>query len=211
MGIFVDEPGHRGQDDAPGEWSDLGTRDERRKENVVEATPWKGETLPQKGVAPRTPKVEVFMDIVSLTESCTANVQVDKNEIVRPAAETLFKPKQLTEAEQLKKNPLRFYDTSDVPTTVPVAPAPPVSRKAPRPKVPAYVAQPWVCPTDGRLIKDSKGKAECRMCDWDAVFKNGEEWSFEEVRARERGLLGREWRGAVKEWETAWHLPGCEY
>jgi len=66
MGIFTDEPGHRGQDDAPGEWGDFGTRDERRKENTVEATPWKGETLPQKGVAPRTPKVEVFRDMVRL-------------------------------------------------------------------------------------------------------------------------------------------------
>lgn len=64
MGIFTDEPGHRGQDDAPGEWGDFGTRDDRRKENTVEATPWKGETLPQKGVAPRTPKVEVFRDMV---------------------------------------------------------------------------------------------------------------------------------------------------
>lgn len=68
MGIFTDEPGHRGQDDAPGEWADFGTRDERRKENTVEATPWKGETLPQKGVAPRTPKLEVFRDMVSLPE-----------------------------------------------------------------------------------------------------------------------------------------------
>jgi len=65
MGVFSDESG-RGQDDAPGEWADFGTRDDRRKENTVEATTWKGETLPQKGVAPRTPKVEVFRDMVRL-------------------------------------------------------------------------------------------------------------------------------------------------
>jgi checkpoint serine/threonine-protein kinase len=65
MGVFSDESG-RGQDDAPGEWADFGTRDERRKENTVEATAWRGETLPQKGVAPRTPKVEVFRDMVRL-------------------------------------------------------------------------------------------------------------------------------------------------
>jgi checkpoint serine/threonine-protein kinase len=51
---------------------------------------------------------------------------------------------------------------------------------------------------------------EKRMMNWDAVFKNGDEWSFEEVRARERGLLGKAWREDVKEWESAWHLPGCE-
>jgi hypothetical protein len=60
------------------------------------------------------------------------------------------------------------------------------------------------------LIKDSKGKPERRMFDWDAVYKGGEEWSFEEVKARQRGLLGREYRGDVKEWEMGWHLPGCE-
>jgi checkpoint serine/threonine-protein kinase len=47
------------------------------------------------------------------------------------------------------------------------------------------------------------------MFDWDAVYKGKEEWSFEEVKARQRGLLGREYRGDVKEWEMSWHLPGC--
>jgi checkpoint serine/threonine-protein kinase len=64
MAILTDENGG-GEDSAPGEWADFGTRDARRKENTVEATPWKGEVLPQKRVAPRTPKVEVFMDAVS--------------------------------------------------------------------------------------------------------------------------------------------------
>jgi checkpoint serine/threonine-protein kinase len=66
MAIFADG-------DAPakeaegGVWQDFGTRDERRKENVVEATPWKGETMPQsakKPLAPRTPKMEIFKDTV---------------------------------------------------------------------------------------------------------------------------------------------------
>ena len=210
MGIFTDEPGHRGQDDAPGEWGDFGTRDERRKENTVEATPWKGETLPQKGAMPRTPKVEVFRDLVRQNYFTETDRQGDNREMSRPAEDTLFKPKKLTDAEILRKNPLLHYENDIVSSALPTIPAPPSSRKPPRPKVPAYVAQPWVCPTDGQLIKDSKGKMEKRMLDWNAVFKNGEEWSFEEVRARERGLLGKEWRGAVKDWETSWHLPGCE-
>ena len=130
--------------------------------------------------------------------------------MVRPAENTLFKPKKLTDAELLKKNPLLHYDNETASTSLPSIPAPPSSRKPPRPKVPVYVAEPWVCPSDGPLIKDSKGKMEKRMMNWDAVFKNGDEWSFEEVRARERGLLGKAWRGEVKEWESAWHLPGCE-
>lgn len=64
MDVFVDGPNKSGQDDEPSEWADYGTRDGRRKENVVEATPWKGETMPQKGLAPRTPKMEVFRDMV---------------------------------------------------------------------------------------------------------------------------------------------------
>jgi len=71
MEIFSDVTGQ--PDDAtPGEWADLGTRDNRRKENSIEAGPWKGETLPQSAargrIAPRTPKVEVFKDSVSLAE-----------------------------------------------------------------------------------------------------------------------------------------------
>jgi hypothetical protein len=31
----------RGEDATPNEWNDFGTRDSRRKENVLEATPWK--------------------------------------------------------------------------------------------------------------------------------------------------------------------------
>lgn len=64
MEIFADTGGDA-QHDPAGEWADFGTRDGRRKENVIEATPWKGETLPQKRIAPRTPKMEVFKDTVS--------------------------------------------------------------------------------------------------------------------------------------------------
>lgn len=65
MDIFVDSANRGGQDDEPSEWADLGSRDSRRKENTLESTPWKGETMPQKGGAPRTPKPEVFKDVVS--------------------------------------------------------------------------------------------------------------------------------------------------
>jgi hypothetical protein len=74
--VFSDESGQRSENDAPGEWGDLGTRDERKKENTVEATSWKGETLPQKGVAPRTPKVEVFRDVVCLARSAMTDDRV---------------------------------------------------------------------------------------------------------------------------------------
>jgi len=117
---------------------------------------------------------------------------------------------QNSEAEQLKADPLRNFDTSSLSNNLPALPPPPSVRKAPRPKS-HYVMQPWECPKDGPEVKDAKGKVQRRMFDWNATFKNNEEWSFEEVRARQRGLLGKEWRGEVKEWERQWHVPGCEY
>ena len=63
MEVFSDTRGSN-DDGERGEWADLGTRDGRRKENTVEATPWKGETLPQKKTVQRTPKLEVFKDSV---------------------------------------------------------------------------------------------------------------------------------------------------
>nr|XP_019043872.1 BUB protein kinase [Kwoniella bestiolae CBS 10118]OCF22802.1 BUB protein kinase [Kwoniella bestiolae CBS 10118] len=201
MEIFSDDQG-RSEDTAPGEWADFGTRDARRKENTVEATAWKGETLPQSAsrgrTAPRTPKVEVFKDT--------------ENEGIRSADEVFVRQRQPpTEAELLKSDPLRHYDTSELPTSIPSLPAPPSARKPPRPAKSStigFVMKPWECPKDGPETKNAAGKVERRMFEWNAVYKNDDEWSFEEIRARQRGLLGKEWRGEVKDWERGWHNPG---
>lgn len=63
-----EEP-RRGLDEKDGEWADFGTREQNRRENVKEASTWKGEVLPQSAkavarIAPRTPKMEVFRDSV---------------------------------------------------------------------------------------------------------------------------------------------------
>nr|XP_018261155.1 BUB protein kinase [Kwoniella dejecticola CBS 10117]OBR83313.1 BUB protein kinase [Kwoniella dejecticola CBS 10117] len=204
MEIFSDDRG-RNEDTAPGEWADFGTRDARRKENTVEATQWKGETLPQSvgrgRIAPRTPKVEVFKDVT-------------ENEGIRSADEVFVRQRQPpTEAELLKSDPLRHYDTSELSTAIPSLPAPPSARKPPRPATASkagsgFVMQPWECPRDGPEIRSAAGKLEKRMFDWNSVFKNGDEWSFEEVRARQRGILGKDWRGEVADWERQWHAPG---
>ena len=133
------------------------------------------------------------------------------------AEDVLAKSKHpLNEAELLRSDPLRNYDTSSLSTTVPSIPslpAVPSTRRPPRPAKASssqFVMRPWECPTDGPEVKGNGGKVERRMFDWDSVYKGREEWSFEEVRARQRGLMGKEWRGEVKEWESAWHIPGCE-
>lgn len=203
--IFSDASGAAADPEAS-QWEDFGTRDGRRKENHLDATPWKGETLPQSAarhrVAPRTPKLEVFKD----TSDNGAVRHADDAQaglVIRAKA-------PLSEAEQLRDDPLKNYDTSNVSKSVPTLPPPPSVRKpAPKKKrEPAHVMQPWVCPTGGPERPTAKGKIERCMFDWDATFKGGEEWSFQEVRAKEMGLFGREWK-PLKAWEKGWHKPGA--
>lgn len=132
---------------------------------------------------------------------------------MRPAEEVFTRAKPtLTEAEMLKADPLRNFDASSLVTTTASLPAPPSARKPPRPvkaSTSNFVKPTWECPTDGPRIKGSSGKTELRRFDWDAVFRNGSEWSFEEVRAKARGLHGKEWKGDIKNWELQWHSAGC--
>lgn len=71
LDVFTDESDARRRlDEKDGEWADFGTREHNRRENVKEASTWKGEVLPQSAkavarIAPRTPKMEVFRDTVS--------------------------------------------------------------------------------------------------------------------------------------------------
>jgi hypothetical protein len=74
MSIFVDgAEGSDATEEDERKWhGQLGTRDEIRKENERESTVWKGETLPQgRGIAPRTPKLEIFKDDVRFSPSLT--------------------------------------------------------------------------------------------------------------------------------------------
>lgn len=57
-GDAADEPEAR-----LGSWEDVGTRDGRRRENHMEGTKWKGETLPMHAKAP-SERLEVFRDEV---------------------------------------------------------------------------------------------------------------------------------------------------
>lgn len=67
--IFKDD-GKSGVDEnlEGGKWEDLGTIKSRRRENDIEATEWKGETMIMGGraVLPVVARMEVFRDDVSL-------------------------------------------------------------------------------------------------------------------------------------------------
>jgi checkpoint serine/threonine-protein kinase len=68
LDVFSDtHPTRSALDQREGEWTDVGTREGNRKENFLEAMPWKGETMKQDKtkVTPRIPKMSVFSDVVS--------------------------------------------------------------------------------------------------------------------------------------------------
>jgi checkpoint serine/threonine-protein kinase len=69
--VFRDTAAKPGGEHATGaQWDDLGTVKSRKRENDIEATEWKGETLPMTGAHSATKpgafKLEVFRDTVSL-------------------------------------------------------------------------------------------------------------------------------------------------
>jgi len=66
LDVFSDQA-RAGLDQREGEWQDMGTREGNRKENFLEAMPWKGEVMKQdkSKMTPRAPKMSVFSDTVS--------------------------------------------------------------------------------------------------------------------------------------------------
>lgn len=65
--IFRDTGASKGEHAAGAQWDDLGTVKSRKRENEIEATEWKGETLPMASASkPGAFKLEVFRDSVSL-------------------------------------------------------------------------------------------------------------------------------------------------
>ncbi|KAJ9104483.1 hypothetical protein QFC21_001979 [Naganishia friedmannii] len=179
-------------DEKDGEWADFGTRDQNRRENVKEASTWKGEVLPQSAkakarIAPRTPKIEVFKDHGAVGSSKIASDFISKGNMSH------------SDAERLRSDPLKNFGQSSH-----VSGDPSTSQTI----LLAPGAGPWSVPNEGREVPGKNGKIERRMFEWDEVFKNGEEWSFEEIRARRAGLLGAAGKD-VRDWEKQWHAPGA--
>lgn len=127
------------------------------------------------------------------------------------------------EAEALRADPLRFYDLPAGATAasndLPPAPAMPKIRSVSGSKKASSSASAssstpsgaaWTMPEEGRDVPGKNGKVERRMIEWDQVFRDGDEWSFEEIRARRAGLArsGRVLK-AVEDWERNWHQPGA--
>lgn len=208
LDIFSDESGGGEIAESNEEWTEFGTRSANRKENTLEAVGWKGEVLHQKGLAVgmmKSEKMEVFSDE---TASKASRPALSADEVFSRRLPT-------TEAELLRVDPLRHYNlTSNKPTSpsgLPTVTIPTPSRPKSAPK-PATVTigagASWTVPDEGRDVPGKNGKVERRMFEWEEVFKHGDEWSFEEVRARKAGLL-KIAMSEVGSWEKAWHEPGA--
>ncbi|KAG8968627.1 hypothetical protein FRC03_006748 [Tulasnella sp. 419] len=101
IAVFVDGPPMQGELQS-NEWRELDSQVAANKENSQEATPWKGQRLPQLGAAtPKTPKISVFRDEDSELPTTTPG----------KTAETLAirAEKPPTEAELLFQDPLRNF------------------------------------------------------------------------------------------------------
>lgn len=104
-----------------------------------------------------------------------------------------------SDAEMLRSDPLKNFAHSAASSSS--------NSVAGQSKTAAPGATAWSVPNEGREVPGKNGKIERRMFEWDEVFRNGEEWSFEEIRARRAGLLGSVGR-EVRDWEMQWHAPG---
>lgn len=82
--VFVDSAASSASSGKPAIWEDLGTRDERRKENHMDGVEWRGETLPVKSLSsapmpPRTPKIEIFREEPTTTPGAPSQSQYPWN------------------------------------------------------------------------------------------------------------------------------------
>ena len=75
-------------------WDSIGSLADRKKENVVEAKPWAGETLKAGGKKSSGPKMAVFRDPVSLTFVSPTQSDVDqyRTNVWRSGASCIFSP-----------------------------------------------------------------------------------------------------------------------
>jgi hypothetical protein len=109
-----------------------------------------------------------------------------------------------SDAEMLRSDPLKNFAQN---ASIPHAASSSTHSSTGPSTAPAPGATAWSVPNEGREVPGKNGKIERRMFEWDEVFRNGEEWSFEEIRARRSGLLGSVGK-EVRDWEKQWHAPG---
>lgn len=212
LDVFSDAGVRGGLDQREGEWEDMGTREGNRKENFMEAMPWKGEVMKQDKtkVTPRAPKMSVFSDSVSQSEGLpllssltSPHYPQDDAAFVKPLPPTFV-------ADSIRSDPLKNFgkDTKKVASD---------GKKSSKTKSSSLKTRPVAAANtdEGQEVIGKNGKIERRMFQWDQVFRNGTEYCFEELRAASMGLGDSSSSGwgakDVRDWELEWHTPTSRF
>ena len=166
LAVFVDgEDGPAKSDSGPSTqgWDNIGSIAERKKENTHEAKPWAGEKLDGGRKLTSGQKMMVFRDPVS--PFCRCPFHSLQSYVITGLIWVFW---------YLCIQSLLLNDNDISPSTM------------------SHASQRYV------TINPKTGKPECVFSDLEAVYPNGvdansEEFSFEELRARHRGWLKKDW------------------
>ncbi|KAI1316801.1 hypothetical protein EDD11_009467 [Mortierella claussenii] len=160
-------------------WKDLGADQVRRKENLLEPTPWKGTRLTAEDSLARRPhpKLQVYRDPENVVPEPSSASTVS----IQPSSE---KPSRLNQFMPIVQEspttlPINNENLSIRPTGLVVAQstsacAPQQLLKEPREQFP--------------ILTNERGKLERLMIDLNQIYVDKEEFSIEEIRARRKQL-----------------------
>ncbi|TIA87156.1 hypothetical protein E3P99_03346 [Wallemia hederae] len=177
MAIFSEDDAEPG---SSGAWERFGSRDDRRKENVVEKTSMKGETIQQgKAVTPKAEKIAIFSDINEEEEGGARDADLGTSEP--------------SEAEQLRLNPFKNFEQ---PPKLDI-------------DVSSEKKKSSSSSSSGKKKEKEKSKAsssskgEPRVAvDLNRVYCDNTEFSFMELKAKQMGLFGKKYpEPAADEWD----------
>ncbi|KAF9110660.1 hypothetical protein BGX27_006033 [Mortierella sp. AM989] len=157
---------HSSQENTP--WKELGVDQVRRKENVREATSWKGARLTAEDTVPRRPqpRLQVWCDAENTEpEGAEAHTKPQFSRDTTNSASTLV-PNVQTLQESSKDAEPAHRHTTPYSTTI----AHPVSSDGLDQRFP--------------ITKSDKGGKERLMIDLKQIYVDGEEFSIEEIKAK---------------------------
>ncbi|EJU04893.1 hypothetical protein DACRYDRAFT_114215 [Dacryopinax primogenitus] len=205
LAVFVDEenmdPSHESN-----AWPDVGTKASRVKENTQASGPWKGEKLKMRGPAiaghGATParKVDVYQDeeVVPKTPSHPPPEDVFSRSL-KPSEDQLLRQdpfKNFSPTPSPAARPALFTSISQPKARVDSRPTQPVSEGSHTFRETRNPNKPFVPQQATRKLVpgvSKSGKGEAIRIDLLQMYKDGVEWSLDEMRARRRGMLGKTW------------------
>ncbi|KAF8985193.1 hypothetical protein BGZ46_005556 [Entomortierella lignicola] len=165
------KPSVRSQENIP--WKDLGSDQVRRKENVMEATSWKGAKIPAEETLPRRPhpKLQVWRDTEN-AEPEQASVPIkplaNRNDVDSPPmsgpSQTALRETEVNNADQNTEPPRPLAAPHSNSTTCPTTSSG-QDRRFP-------------------ISINDRGRHERLMIDLKQIYVDGEELSIEEIKAR---------------------------